>query len=63
MTMQTNPIRSGRDSQSAHEGRTHQNPATLASHDAKSHHDQQAGQDYDDGLVHGHFWAMSTTLR
>ncbi|MGE4482108.1 hypothetical protein [Acidocella sp.] len=31
---------------------------------AESSHDHNADFDnYDDGLVHGHFWAMSSTVR
>lgn len=37
---------------------------TQAPRRAESAHDHNADFDrYDDGLVHGHFWAMSSTVR
>lgn len=47
-----------------HQAHDRQNQAAFVHQNATEHHANKADRDYyDDGLVHGHFWAMSSTIR
>lgn len=46
------------------QGHCGQGGAPVPGHERADRHNHTADQDgYDDGLVHGHFWAMSSTVR
>lgn len=65
MTMQTRraQTQTGRSSSSTHEGHGSQT-AVSTSQGVLYHHRPELDHDvHDDGLVHGHFWAMSSTVR
>ena len=49
----------------SHEIRDHHGATAAPRHGMMDHHNrEQADREYyDDGLVHGHFWAMSSTVR
>lgn len=48
----------------SHEAREHHSAACVSAHSKIEFYSHRGDHDdRDDGLVHGHFWAMSTTVR